>query len=130
MQVCTTVSGKTALMASGKPFSPQVDRDQDILDAAGLELVHDSQPELGPVVGDSSPPDCCLIPPTLLDPQAQDLARPIGKDAERDVDRLVPHEALVADLHPDRVEKHQRVAGVERAPLPLGHLLEHGIGDR
>ena len=37
---------------------------------------------------------------------------------------LAADEALVADPHPDRVEEHQRVAGVERAALPFGHLLQ------
>ena len=48
MQVWTTVSGKTAVIASGKPFSPSVTAIRDVGDAAGLELVHHPQPELGP----------------------------------------------------------------------------------
>ncbi len=44
---------------------------------------------------------------------------PLRRDAEGEVDRLVPHHALVADLHPQRVEDDHRVAALERPLLPL-----------
>ena len=58
------------------------------------------------------------------------LLRAVGQDAQRDIDRLVAHKTFVADLHPDRVEKHQRIAGVQRPTLPLRHRLQHRVGDR
>src|SRR5665213_2562691 len=78
------------------------DRDQDIANAAILELIHHPEPELGALC--------------LLDPDAEDLLGTIGQDAERDVHRLVAHEPLVADFDADRVEEDQRIAGVERRP--------------
>jgi hypothetical protein len=75
----------------GKALQPIDDGEQDILGAAGPELVHHAQPEL------------CSF--RLLDPEAQHLARAVGQDAQRDVDGLVANEALVADLDPDRVEE-------------------------
>ena len=78
--------------------------------------VHDTQPELGAL--------------RLLDPQAQNRLRAVRQDAERDVDGLVPDEALVPDLHPDRIKEDQRITGLQRTALPLRHLFQDGIGDR
>ena len=91
------------------------DGDQDVLDAAVLQLVHDPQPELGAL--------------GLLDPEAEDLLGAVGQDAERDVDRLVADDALVADLDPDGVEEDQRIDRLERPVLPFGDLLQDGVGD-
>jgi hypothetical protein len=60
-----------------------------------------------------------LAPSGLLDPDAQNLLRAVGQDAERDVDGLVADEALVPDLDPDGVEEDQRINGVERPVLPF-----------
>ena len=98
MQVWTTVSGNTALIASGKPLSPSrpslrrlrklaCNGNQDIGHAAVLELVHDPHPELRAL--------------GLLDPYPEDFLGAIRQDAERDVNRLVAHEALIPDL--DRI---------------------------
>ena len=46
MQVCTVVFGKTASIASGKPCQPVDAADQDVPDAAVLELGEDLHPEL------------------------------------------------------------------------------------
>ncbi len=75
------------------------DGQQDILGAAIAQLVHDAQPELGTLV--------------LLEPQAEPFLGTIGANAERNVDRLVADDALIADLDPDRIEKHQR-----HSPVP------------
>ena len=53
--------------------------DQDILDAAVLQVGHDPQPELCPF--------------SLLDPQAQDLLAAVGLDPQRQVDRLGARDA-------------------------------------
>src|SRR3546814_8403975 len=81
------------------------DRDQDIGDAAVLELVHDAHPEL------------CAF--GLLDPDPEDFLGPVGQYAECDIYGFVADEAFVADFDSDRIEEHQRVTGIERAPLPL-----------
>jgi hypothetical protein len=51
-------------------------------------------------------------------------------DAERDMDGFVADHALVADLHPDRVEKDERIDRIERPLLPDRHLVEHRVGHR
>src|SRR3546814_16398607 len=85
------------------------DRDQDIGDAAVLELVHDAHPEL------------CAF--GLLDPDPEDFLGPVGQYAECDIYGFVAEEAFVADFDSDRIEEHTRVKGIERAPLPLGDRL-------
>ena len=65
--------------------------DQHVFDAAVFQLVHDAQPKLGALV--------------LLEPQAQDFLGTVGAHAERDVDRFVAHQALVADLDPQASKK-------------------------
>ena len=82
-------------MISGKPFNPSTTA-ENVLGAAGLEFVHDAQPGLG------------AFGP--FDPDAQNLLGAVRQDAERDVDRLVAHEAFDADLDPNGIEEHQRVA--------------------
>src|SRR5712691_12269451 len=90
---------KNGIDSFGKALQAIDDGDENILGPAVLELVHDAQPKLGAL--------------GLLDPDAEDLLRALGQDAERDVDRLVAHEALVADLDPYGIEEHQRVADIE-----------------
>lgn len=45
------------------------------------------------------------------------------------MDRLVAHDALVADLDPQGIEEHQGIDRLERAGLPGGDFLQHGIRD-
>src|SRR3954471_21215675 len=116
MQVWTVASGKTAAMASGKPFRPSTTAIRTSSTPPVFELVHDLQPELG-----------ALVP---LEPQAQDLLRPVGPDAQGDVDRLVPDQAFIADLDPERVEEDQRVDRLQRPGLPGRDLLEHRVRHR
>ena len=87
-----------------------------LADTTGLELVHVAPPELRTL--------------GLLDPDAEDLLVAVGQDTERDVPRLIADKPFVPNLHPDRVEGHQRTAGVERATLPLGDCPQNRIGDR
>src|SRR5215212_6810904 len=104
MQVWTVASGKTAVIASGKPFRPSTT-----------------------VIRTSSTPRFLssfmtrsqnFAPSFLLEPQAQDLLAAIGPDAQGDVDRLVPDQPFVADLDPERVEEDQRVDRLQRPGLP------------
>src|SRR3982751_4997655 len=104
MQVCTVASGKTAVIASGEALQAVDDRDQHVLDAPVPQLVHDPQPELGALV--------------LLQPQAQHLLGSVGPDAQGDVDRLVPDQPFVTDLHPQGVEEDQGIGGLQRPRLP------------
>ena len=65
-------------------LQPIDDGDQDVSDAAVLELVHDPEPEFDAL--------------GLLDPDAEHLLRAVRLDAQRDGYGLVPNEALVADF--------------------------------
>src|SRR3546814_17608785 len=65
------------------------DRDQDIGDAAVLELVHDAHPEL------------CAF--GLLDPDPEDFLGPVGQYAECDIYGFVADEAFVADFDSDQI---------------------------
>ena len=128
MQVWTTASGNTAVIASGKPPSTARragaqdrleavnDSQHDIINAPVLELVHDAQPELGAFI--------------LLDPQAQNLLSAIGAGTQRDVDRLIPNHALIADLNADGVEEDERIGRIERALLPGRDLIQYRVCDR
>ena len=97
-------------------FQPVDDGDQDVLDAAGLQLVHHHEPEFGAL--------------GRLDPELENVLRSICCDAKREIDSLVADQAFVADLDPDGVEENQRIARLERPVLLFGHGLEHGVGDR
>ena len=67
-----------------------VDADeQDVGDAAGLQIGEDVQPELRAL--------------GLLEPQAEHVALAVEVDAQRDVARLVFDGVAVADLHHQRV---------------------------
>ena len=58
----------------GKALQAVDDRDENILRPAGLELVHDAQPEFGAL--------------GLFDPDAENILGAIRQNAECDVDRL------------------------------------------
>src|SRR6476469_3407171 len=68
----------------GKALQSIDHRNENVLGAAGLELVDDAQPEFGAF--------------GLFYPDAENLLGAVRQDAERDVDRLVAHEAFIADL--------------------------------
>src|SRR5512144_971112 len=61
--------------------------DQDVADAAGLQLVHHLQPEFGAFA--------------LLDPKPEHVLLAIDIESERDIDSLVADQAVVADFHPE-----------------------------
>src|SRR5512134_1889234 len=108
MQVWTVASGNTAVIASGKPFRPSTTAISTSSTpvrscASNLQLGHDPQPELGALV--------------LFQPQTQDVLGTVGADAQGDVDRLVPDQALVADLDPERIEEDQGVDRLQRPGL-------------
>src|SRR5262245_19792016 len=97
-----------------KALQPVDHRQQDVLQAAVLELGHDLEPELRAFV--------------LFDPQAQDVLGAVDLHPQCQVNRLVAHQPVVADLDPKRVEHHQRVEALERPVLPFPRLLDHRVG--
>ena len=92
------------------------DRDKDVLNAPVAQIVQHLCPELGTLVG--------------LEPQAQNVARAVRQNRQCDKDSLVRHRAVIADIDPDRVHEHHRIAGLKRAVLPRGDFLHHRLGDR
>ena len=91
MQVCT-VASKDGGNRIGKPFEAVDDSDQNIFDAAVLQLVHDAQPEFGTLI--------------LLEPEAEDFLGAVGTYAQRDMHSLVANQPFVADLDPLRVKEN------------------------
>ena len=99
MQDCTVVCANTAPIASGNPplsrrqaFEPVDNRDQDVIDAPGLELVLQFEQELGAL--------------SVLDPQPEHLLLARAVESERDIDGPVMHQALVPKLDPQGEENY------------------------
>lgn len=101
----------------GQALEPVADEHQDILDSAVLQIGKDPKPVLGALASLAS----C--------PQSEDVAVALRRDRQRNVDRAVG-DLAVTDLHVDAVDEQDRVDAVERAGLPLGHALDHRVGDR
>src|ERR1700735_3467960 len=91
------------------------DGDQDVCNAAILQIVHNLETELGAL--------------GLLDPKPQNLLLAGRLDAQDDIDRLVLDQALVADFDPQRVKKDDRINRLKRPALPFAHLIQNGVGD-
>ena len=104
------------MIASGKPFSPSTTAISTSSTPRFLSSFITRSQNLAPSF-------CSIQRPRIS-------LRAVGPDAERDVDRLVADHALVADLDPQGVEEDQRVDRLQRPVLPLGDLLQHGVGDR
>jgi hypothetical protein len=97
-------------------FQAVAAEDEHVLDAARLELVDDLEPELRAL--------------RRLDPQTEHFLVAVHRDAERDVDALVAHDALVASLHDDRIEVDDGVDRVERPALPRRDVFHCGTSLR
>jgi hypothetical protein len=95
MQVWTEAFGKTASIASGKPFRPST----TAIRMSSTPRAFRSFITLSQI--------CAL---GRLDPEPEDVLRPVGGDAERQIDRLVADQTLVADLDANGVEENQRIA--------------------
>ena len=103
------------VIASGRAFEAVADRDADVLDAAVLQLGQHLQPELGAFAA-------------VTGPQPEDVAFPAHGDPDDHIDRLVA-DLPVADLDHDRVDEDHRIHRIQRPVGPLGHLLDHLVGD-
>ena len=96
MQVWTIVSGNTAPIASGKPLRPSTTAIRMSLTPRVFRSFITLSQNFGAL--------------GLLDPQAQHVLLALGVQRQGDVDGLVLDQAFVADLHPQRVEKDDRIA--------------------
>jgi hypothetical protein len=115
MHVWMVVAGNTASIASGNPFQPVNARDQDVVDAALLEIGEDLHPELRALVG--------------LEPHAEHFALAVHPDRHRQITRAPLHAAAVTDLEHQRVEEHDRVDVLQRPGLPGAGVVHDRVGD-
>ena len=99
----------------GQMLQPVTDGDTHILDTAVLQLRQHLQPELRPLT-------------TVAGPQPENVAFTVHGDPDDHVDRLVP-DLPVTDFHHDRVDEQHRIDRVEGPVAPVGHLLDHLVGD-
>src|SRR3954447_6729106 len=114
MQVWTMASGKTAVIASGKPFRPSTTAISTSSTPRFLSSVMTRSQNLAPSV--------CSI-------QSPRISLAVGPNPECDMDRLVADQGFLADLHPQRVKEDQRIDRLEWARLPGGDLVQDGIRD-
>ena len=98
----------------GEAFEPVDTRDQNVLDAALLEVGEDLHPELRALVG--------------LKPHAEHVALAIDPDRQREIAGTPLDRAAVADLQHQRVQEHDRVDVIQRPRLPRPRVLHHRIG--
>ena len=105
--------GEDGLYRLREAFQPIDDGDQDIGHAALLDLVHVRQPELGAL--------------GLLDPQAQDFLGSVRAHADADIDRLVLHHLVRADLDDQGVEEDERIDGFQGLGSPGLHVGQNGV---
>jgi len=99
----------------GQALEPVAHHDAHVGDAAVLDLGQHGQPELGALAA-------------VPGPQAQDVPLAVHGDADHHVDGPVGN-LPVADLDHDGVHEQHRVDAIERPVAPLGHLLDHLVGD-
>ena len=99
-----------------KTLEPVDHRDQDILDPAAAQFRHHPQPELGPL--------------GLLDPQPENFLVAGATKADRQVQRPVADQTLIADFYSHRIEENNRIGRVPPAALPRRHFLQHRVSHR
>ena len=116
MQVCTQAWGNDGLDRLGEALEAVDAGDQDVLDAAAVQVVEDRQPELRAL--------------GLLPPDPEHLALAVAGDAQREVAGEVLDRAVLADLDEHRVEVDDRIDRIQRPGPPCLDVLEHGVGDR
>ena len=118
MQACTTVSSHTVVIASGRALRPS------------QTAMHTSwTPRFFNSVSTCSQ-NCWNLGAlaAVAGPQAEDVAFPAHRHPDDDVDRFVA-DLAVADLDHQRVDEDHRIHRVQRPVAPLGHLLDHLVGD-
>jgi hypothetical protein len=89
--------------------------DQDVGDAALLELGEDLHPELRAL--------------GLLEPHPEHVPLTVDGDAEGEVAGPALHRPALPDLQDERVEEEHRLDVVQGPLLPLAHVVHHRAGD-
>ena len=95
--------GEDGLDGVGEALEAVDAGDEDVVDAAALEVVEDGQPELGAL--------------GALEPQPQHVTLAVGVDADGQVAVMIAHRLAIADLHDQGVEIDDGVDGLQRAAL-------------
>lgn len=113
MQVGTIASGKTVVIAPGKPFKPSTI-------AISLSL---APRFLSTFITHSQN----LAAFGLLDPQAEHLLVPGLTHADGEVHHLVADQALVTDLDAQGIEEDDRIGRLEWPGLPGRHFVDHRV---
>jgi len=98
----------------GEALQPVDAADQDVPDAAGLQLAQHLHPELGALC--------------VLEPHPEHLTLTIHRDRQREVAGLPLYRAAVTDLQHQRVEEHDRVDVIKRTCLPGPHVVHDRVG--
>ena len=97
-----------------EPGEPVHAADQDLADAAGLQVGEDLHPELGAL--------------GLLKPHPEHVPVALQRDPEREVQRAALHAAAVADLEHHAVQEHDRVDVLQRPLAPVAHVVHDRVG--
>src|SRR6476661_2867194 len=103
MQVWTTASGKTAVIASGKPLRPSTTAIRMSSTPRFLSSFMTRSQNLAPSFCSSQSPRISLVPSALT---------------PSDMHGLVADQPLVPDLDPQSVEEDQGVDGLQGPALP------------
>ena len=90
--------------------------DQDVCDAAAVQVVENGEPELRAL--------------GLLPPDPEHVALALDGDPDGEIAGAGADGAVLADLHQQTVEVDDRIHRVQRPGAPRGDVLEHGVGDR
>jgi hypothetical protein len=98
----------------GESLEPVDAGDQDVVDAALLEVGEDLHPELRALVG--------------LEPHAEDFALAVHPDRHRQIAGASLHAAAVTDLQHHAVEEHDRVDVLQRPGLPGAGVVHDRVG--
>src|SRR4030088_1494538 len=104
MQVWTLAWGKTAVIASGKPFSPSTTATSTSSTPRFFSSFMTRSQQLAPSFCSSQRP--------------KNFLGPVGAHTECDVHSFVADQAFIADLHAQGVEENQWVGRLQRPRLP------------
>ena len=106
--------GEDRLDRLGEALEPVHAADQDVLDAALLELGEHLHPELGAL--------------GVLEPHPEHVTLALDGDPQRQVAGLALHAAALADLQDHGVEEDHRVDVLQRPLGPGADVVHHGVG--
>ena len=113
MHVWTVVLGRSP-RSPREALEPVDTRDQDVMHAAGLQVVEDLHPELRAL--------------GLLEPHAQHVTITVKRHAQGEVERAALHAAALADLQDHAVQEHDRVDVLQWPLGPLAHIVHDRVG--